>query len=123
MSARFRYALGLLAQGDGELVLAGRGRVVEGFGRAVSLGGFEEKAALDAIRKSREASFAIGVGADFEVELARVHESVGDVDFDLGGINRGASFVVDREVDGAGADVAIDDRNGLGIGSLPVSRK
>src|ERR1017187_7415815 len=43
---------------------------------------------------------------DLEVELAGVHESVGDVDLDLGGVDWGSGSVGDGKVGGAGADCA-----------------
>src|SRR5579862_1375075 len=120
---RFRCWLGLLAKHDRELVLAGGGGVVEGFGGAVGFRSFEEEAALDALRQSGEAGFAINVGADFEIEFASVHESVGDADFDLSGVNRRARFVSDREVDAAWPDVAIHDGNRFGVRRLGVGRE
>jgi hypothetical protein len=98
------------------LGFAGGGGVVEGFGGAVGFAGFEEEAAFDALGESGEAGFAIGVGADFEVELAGVHESIGDVDSDFGGVDWGAGFVVDGEVGGTGLDGACGRGDGFGVG-------
>ncbi len=106
---------GLFPQDDGELGFAGGGGIDEGGGGAVGFRGFEEESALGAFGESGEAGFAVGVGADFEVELASVHESVGDVDFDFGGVD-GFGAVGDGEVVGAGADGAVDDGDGFGVG-------
>ena len=73
---------------------------------------------LEAVGKAGETGFAVDVGAEFEVEFAGAHEPVGDVDFDLGGIHRGATGVGDGEIGGAGADAAVEDGDGLGIGLL-----
>ncbi len=84
-----------------------------------------ERSASEASKKSPrlvrvgeagEAGFAVGVGADFEVELVRVHESVGDVDFDFGGVDGGARGIGDGEVGGAGSDAAVDDGRGFRVG-------
>src|ERR1700722_19862569 len=99
---------GFLAEGDGELGFAGGGGIDEGGGDAVGLGGFEEESALGAFGESGEAGLAVDVGADFEVELAGVHESVSDVDFDFGGVDGSAGGVGDGEIVGAGANGAVD---------------
>jgi len=93
------------------LIFAGDGGIVEGFGGAVTFGSFEEQAMFDAVGDTSEASFAVSVGADFEVELAQVHESVGDVHFDFGGVDGSPGGVGDREVRRAGSDCAVDDRD------------
>jgi hypothetical protein len=105
-------------QGDGELPFAGVGGIVEGIAGAVAFGGMEVEAMLEAVGKAGETGFAIDVGAEFEVELAGAHESVGDVDFDLCRIDRGAGGVGDGEISGAGANAAVEDGDGLGIGLL-----
>ena len=93
------------------MVLASGSGIVEGVARTVALGGFEEESALDPFGKAHEAGFAFGVGAHFQIEFAGVHESVGDVDFDFGGVDGGACGVGDSEVGGAGAEAAVDDRD------------
>ena len=103
--------LGFLAEDYGELVFAGGGGVVEGVAGTVALGGFEEESALDAIGEAGESGFTVVVGADFQIEFAGVHESIGDVDFDLGGVDGGGRGVGDGEVYRAGADAAVDDRD------------
>jgi hypothetical protein len=108
----------LLLQGDGELPFAGVGGIVEGIAGAVAFGGMEVEAVLKTVGKAGETGFAIDVGAEFEVELAGAHESVGDVDFDLGRIHGGTSRVGDGEIGGAGADAAVEDGDSLGIGLL-----
>ena len=112
----FCKLLGRLAQGDGELRFAGFNGIVESFGGAIAFGGFEVEAVLEAVGEAGEAGFAVGVGADLQVELAGVHESVGDVDLDLGGVDWGSGSVGDGKVGGAGADCAIDGGDRLGIG-------
>src|ERR1700722_6772787 len=72
---------------------------------------------LHAFGKAGEASSAVGVGADFEVEFTSVHESVGDVNRDLGGVDSAAVGIGHGEVGGAGSDSAIDHGNGLRIGT------
>ena len=62
-----------------------------------------------------ESCLAIGIGADREVELMQVHESVGDVDADVGGVDRLARVVGDGEIGGAGAEAGIDFGNGLRV--------
>jgi len=108
--------LRFFAEDEGKLRLARVGWVVEGFGRAVAFGGFEVKTALHALREAGEAGFAVGVGANFQVELAGVHESVGDVNLDFGRVDGGAVSVRDREVCGTGPDPAVDCWNGLRVG-------
>src|ERR1051326_5886813 len=110
--------LGSFLEGQGELSLAGGGRVVEGAGSAIGFGGFEEESAFHPVGKAGEAGFAIGVGADFEIELADAGESVGDVDCDFGGVDRLGGGGVDGEIGGGGAEAAVDDRDGMGVGSL-----
>jgi len=112
----FQENSGFFPQDDGELGFAGGGGIDEGGGSAVGFGGFEEESTLGALGESGEAGFAVGVGADFEVELAGVHESVGDVDVDFGGVDGFGVSVGDREVVGAGADGAVDDGDGFGVG-------
>jgi len=105
----------LLLQRDGELRFAGVGGIVEGIAGAVTFGGMEVEAMLEAVGKAGKTGFAVDVGAEFEVELAGTNESVGDVDFDLGGIYGGASGVGNGEISGAGADAAVEDGNGNGL--------
>ena len=112
--------LRFLFQGDGEVGLAGFGGVDEGAAFAAAFGGAEEEALLGAVGQSDEAGLAAGTGADLEVELADVHESVGDVDVDVGGIDRRARIIDDLKVGGTGADGAIDHRNGFGVGGSGV---
>ncbi len=106
------------AQGHCELGLAGFGGVVEGVAGAVAFGGVEEESALDAVRQAGEAGFAVDVGADFEVEFVGAHEPVGDVDFDFGQVDGLVGGVSDGEVGGAGAEGAVDDRDGFGVRGL-----
>src|SRR5438270_6192213 len=108
---------GFFSQGQGELGFAGDGRVVEGFGGAVAFGGFKVESAFEVIGKSGEAGFAVGVGADFEVKLASVRESVRDVNVYFGRVDGGAGCVCDSEIGRAGAEAAVDDRDRFRIRS------
>ena len=100
---------------DGELSLAGVGRIVESTAGAVCLGGFEKETALNAVREAGEAGLAVDIGADFEVELAGAGESVGDMNLDSGSIERCAGCIGDDEISRAGADAAVNDGDGLRI--------
>jgi hypothetical protein len=112
--------LRLLFQRDGEVGLAGFGGVDESCAFAAAFGGAEEEALLGAVGQSDEAGLPAGARADLEVELADVHESVGDVDADVGGINWRACVIDDLEAGGTGADGAIDHGNGFGVGRSGV---
>ncbi len=114
---------GFLAEDHGELGFTGGGGIYEGGAGAVGFGGLKEEAVLHAVGKAGEAGFAVGVGADFEIEFACVHESVRDVDFDFGGIDGRIGFVGDGEVDGALADAAVDDWDGVRVGGLSSEGK
>jgi hypothetical protein len=105
---------------DGELGFAGSGSVVEGGAGAVAFGNLKEEPLFGFGRQAGEAGFAVGISADFEIELVSTEGSVGDVDFDVGGVDGLAGIVSDGEVGGAGADAAIDDGNGVRTGSLSV---
>jgi hypothetical protein len=107
-----------LAQGDEELGLIVLGGVVEGVAGAVAIAGFEEQSALDTVGKAGEAGFAVDVGADLEVKLVGARESVGNVDLDLGEINRFVVGVGDGEVGRAGAQAAVDDGDRFGVWGL-----
>jgi len=112
-----------LAESDGKLGLAGFGRVFEGFSGAVGFRGLEiESALFQAIGEAGEAGFAVDVGDDFEVKLMEAAESIGDVDFDFGGIDGLAGFVGDGEVSAAGVDAGVDGRDGVRVGSLGQRR-
>ena len=110
--------LSFFLEGDGELGFAGGGGVDEGFAGAVSFGGLEGQAALDAIGEAGEAGFAVDVGAEFEVEFVKAAEAVGDVDFYFCGVDGGAGRVGDGEVGGAGAGSAVEYGDGFGVGGL-----
>ncbi len=71
---------------------------------------------LEPVREAGKASFAVGIGAEFEIELADVHEAVRNVDVDFGGVDRSAGRVSDGEIGGARSDATINRWNGLGIG-------
>ena len=95
---------------------AGFGGIIEGGAFAVAFGGVEEETLFGGFGKADEAGFAIGVGADLEIELVEVHESVGDVDADIGGIDGSAGIVGDDEIGGAGAEAGVDFGDGFGVG-------
>jgi len=109
---------GGLAQGYGELGLAGFRGVLEGIAGALAFGGLKEESLLDAVREADETGFAVDVGADLEIEFAGAGESVGDVDFDLGGVDRFVVGVRDGEVGSALADAGVDGRDGVRVGGL-----
>src|SRR5579864_140107 len=111
MFSMFDAWSGFLAQGDGELRFAGGGGLIEGFGGAIAFGGLKKEAVLNAVGESGEAGFTIYVGADLKVKLARIHESVSDMNLDFRGVDRSAGGVGDGEVGGASADSAVDDRH------------
>src|SRR3984957_267221 len=100
--------LHFLLQFDCELSFTRVGGIIEGFASAIAFGGVEIDTMLEAIRQPDESRLALGIGAEFEIESADVHESVGDVNTDLGGVNRRAGRVRNCEVRGAGADAAVD---------------
>lgn len=68
---------------------------------------------MNAARKSGELHFAVGVGAGFEIEAADAGESVGDVNFDGGGVDGLGVRVSDREIQGAWAGAAVHHGNFL----------
>ena len=103
-------------EGDGELGFAGLGGIVESRAFAAAFGGAEKESLPGSVGQAREAGFAVGIGADLEIELVEVHESVGDVDLNGGGIDWLGSIVGDGEIGRAGADAAIDDGDGFRIG-------
>lgn len=111
-----------MAERNGKLGLAGLGWVIEGVAGAAGFGGLEEETSFfEVVREAGEAGFAVDVGADFEIELVKAAESVGYVNFDLGGINRLAGFVGDGEIGGTGADAGIDRGDGVRVGALRLS--
>jgi len=105
------------------LCLAGFRRVIEGGAFAVGVGGAEEESLLGIIGETDEAGLAVGVGSDFEVEFVEAHEAVGDVDADVGGINRLARVVRDNEIGGAGAQAGIDFSDGRRVDRSGADRK
>jgi len=109
---------GRLAQGDGELGLAGFGGVIEGVTGTVAFAGFKEESAFDAVGQASETGFPVDIRADFEVEFPCAHESVGDVDFDFGEVDGFVVSAGDDEVGGARTNAAVDYRNGSWVGVL-----
>jgi len=70
---------------------------------------------VGAVGQALEASFAVRVGADLEIELVEAHESVGDVDLDIGGIDGRSGRIGDGEFRRARADAPVDDGNGFRV--------
>src|SRR5215475_15307284 len=94
----------LLADGDGELRLAGLGGVEEGVAGALAIDGFEIQSVLEAVGEAGEPGFAVDIGADFEIKFVGAEESVGNVDFDFGVVNGLGIGIRDGEVGGAVAE-------------------
>jgi hypothetical protein len=105
-----------LSQDDGELGFAGFGRIVEGGAFAIGFRGAEEKSLFGIFGQADEAGFAFGVGSDLQVELVKVHESVGDVDADVGGVDRGTVGVGNGEINRARAEASINFGDGFRVG-------
>jgi hypothetical protein len=112
--------LGSVLERYGEFCFAGFGGVVEGGAFACALRGAEEKSLFGAVGKSGEAGVAASIGSDLKIQFMKVHESVGDVDLDVGGVDWRASGIGDGEVGRARADGAIDDGDGSWIHGLGV---
>src|SRR6202034_1744728 len=108
--------VGFFAEYKGELGFAGFGGIVEEGGFAVAFGGAEEESSFGSIGQAGEASFAIGVGADFQVELMQARESISDVDTDVGGVDGRGGGVGGDEIRGARADASVDYGDGFGVG-------
>ena len=79
--------LKLLLQSNGEVGLAGVSGIIEGFAASITLRSTEVDPVLDPFGQANEAELTVGVGAGFQIELADVHESVGDVHVDLGSVD------------------------------------
>src|SRR5262252_504725 len=94
------------AKGYGELGLAGFGGIEEGGAGAVAFGGFEEESLLGAVGKAGETGFAVA------------GESVGDMDFDFGGVDGLVVGVGDGEGGGALSDAGVDCGDGVWVGGL-----
>ena len=118
--AWFELLLRLLFQRDGKVGLAGFGGVDEGCAFAAAFRGTKEESLLGSVGESGEAGLAARAGADLEVQLAEVHEAVGDVDADGSGIDWRAGIIGDCEFGRTGADGAIDRGNGFGVGGSGV---
>jgi len=109
------------AKDDGELGCACLGWIVEGVAGAAAFRRLEKQARLYLCWQSGETSFAVDVGPNLKIELVEV--SVIDPDGDLCGVDRFAVGVVDGEVGGAWSDGAVDDWDGVRIGSLLSTEK
>ena len=94
---------------------AGFAGVVESGAFATAFGGEKEEALLGTGGKPDEACFALGIGSSLEVEFMKIHESIGDADSDIGGIDGLAGGVGSGEIGGAGAEAGIDDGDGFWV--------
>lgn len=92
-----------LPQRDSELGFAGFRNVIKSVAGAVAFGSFEEEPLLEAVREISEASFAVHIRPDFEIEFMEAAESVGDMDPDFSGVDGLVVGVGDGEIGGAGA--------------------
>ncbi len=99
----------------GELGLAGFGGVVEGRPFAVGIGGTEEESLLGIFGEADEAGFTVGVGSDLKVELVEIHESISDMDTDIGGVDWLADFVGYDEIRSARAQAGVDFGDGFRV--------
>lgn len=90
--------LGFFLQRSGEYSLASFSRIVESRAFPVAFRGSEEQSLLGFVGKSCEPRFAVGVGSDLKIQSVGIEESVCDVDFDAGSIDRSARCVGDGEI-------------------------
>ena len=67
----------------------------------------------DAVGKTDEFYFAAGVGAGFEVELMESAHTIGDMNFDMGRVDRLSISGVNGDVDRTDAESAVNFRNVL----------
>jgi hypothetical protein len=105
----------LFPQDDGELGFTGFGWVVKGGAFAIGFGGAEEESLFGIFGEPDEAGLAIGIGSDLEIELVEVHESVSDVDADVGGVDWRTGGIGNNEIGSAGAEAGVDYGNGFRI--------
>ena len=99
---------GWFPKDDCELGLARLAHILESIARPVTFRRVEKESGFDMVGKAGKAALAVYIGPYFEVEFAHRPEPIGDVDFDLGGINRLVIGVSNGEVGGTGADAGID---------------
>ena len=118
----FRAITLFFPQHDSELGFAGFAGIIEGGTFAVTLGDAKKETLLRAVGETEEAGFALGIGSDLEVELVQVHESVSDVDADVGGVDGLTLRVGNGEIGGAGAEAGIDFGDGFGV-RLGIDRR
>ena len=95
--------LDIFAQCNRELRFAAFRWVAESVAGTLAFRSFEEQSLFEAIRKTREASFAINISPYFEVEFMQAGEAVGDTNFDFSVIDGFVLGVGYREISGAGA--------------------
>jgi len=112
---------GRLAEGDGELGLAGFVHVIKGAAGAFTFRSFEEESVLEAVREGGETSFAIDIGTDFEIEFTGPGESIRNMDFYFGGVDGLVISVGDGEIGRALSNASVDHGDGVRIGFLGQS--
>jgi hypothetical protein len=113
---------GRLAEGDGELGLAGFVHVIKGAAGAFTFRSFEEESVLEAVREGGETSFAIDIGADFEIEFTGTGESIGNMDFYFGSVDGPVISVGNGEIGSALSNAGVNCGNGVGVGCLRQTR-
>lgn len=106
------WSLGL-SYGDRQLRFARVRRIIEGFAFAVALRGVEIETVLDLVRQTGESGLAVNIRAQLQIELARIGESIRDVDFDGRPVYRRATRIGNGDIRGAGANATIEHRNGV----------
>src|SRR5262249_23131164 len=105
-----------LSERDAEMRLARPRRIVERFPGAVAFARLEiNSATIQPVEQARDPSFSVGIGADFQEELASIDETVRYVNFNLRRIHGRARSIRDGEVRRARPDSTIQRRNRLGI--------
>lgn len=105
--------LRFFSQHDSELGFAGFGWIVEGAAFAVMDRSVKEEALLGIFRQANETGLALSVGTDLQVKFVEIHESVGDVNSNVGGIDGQAGYVGNDEISGAGTQAGVDLSNGF----------
>ena len=76
----------------------------------------KNRAAIPVEELARFAGEWVAYNPEGTAIVAHSAESVGDVDFDFGGVDRSAGSVGDGEVGGAGACPTVENRDGFGVG-------
>ena len=97
-------------QGNRELRFACIGGVVEGLAGTGAFAGMENDSMLDAVREAGEASLAIDVGVNLQVQLADAPCAVGDVNTDHRVVDGSSGLIGDGKVRRARADTGDEAR-------------